>query len=119
VELLAEFFVSTAPAGDYSLADGFAIRRRRKAGTDGGPGRSSGRGNRRDGVHVLSFAEEKDGDRRRKFASAENNPEGEATRSKKKRPPTPEVGQALRAAYQRTIDEDIPAEMLDLLGKLG
>ena len=38
---------------------------------------------------------------------------------KTKRGSTPEVGQALRAAYQRTIDEDIPTEMLDLLGKLG
>lgn len=40
-------------------------------------------------------------------------------RSKKKRSPIPEVGQALRSAYQQAIDEDIPPEMLDLLGKLG
>ncbi|HEX8653930.1 MAG TPA: NepR family anti-sigma factor [Allosphingosinicella sp.] len=31
----------------------------------------------------------------------------------------PEFGQALRSAYQRTLDEDVPPEMLDLLGKLG
>ena len=37
----------------------------------------------------------------------------------KKKPPAGEVGQALRSAYQRTIDEDIPPEFLDLLGKLG
>jgi hypothetical protein len=30
-----------------------------------------------------------------------------------------EVGQALRAAYDRTVSESIPPEMLDLLGKLG
>jgi len=30
-----------------------------------------------------------------------------------------DMGSALRSVYQRTIDEDIPAEMLDLLGKLG
>lgn len=29
------------------------------------------------------------------------------------------VGDALRSVYQRTVDEDIPPEMLDLLGKLG
>ncbi|WP_374126469.1 NepR family anti-sigma factor [Sphingomonas sp. 28-62-11] len=28
------------------------------------------------------------------------------------------MGQALRTVYQRTIDEQIPQEMLDLLGKL-
>ena len=38
---------------------------------------------------------------------------------KKKRGDSPEVGQALRTVYQRTVDEDIPPEMLDLLGKLG
>jgi hypothetical protein len=29
------------------------------------------------------------------------------------------VGQALRSAYQETVGEDIPPEMLDLLGKLS
>lgn len=29
------------------------------------------------------------------------------------------VGTALRSIYQRTIEEDIPAEMLDLLNKLN
>lgn len=29
-----------------------------------------------------------------------------------------DVGSALRAAYQRAVEEDIPAEMLDLLSKL-
>ncbi|WP_380928129.1 NepR family anti-sigma factor [Sphingomonas arantia] len=29
------------------------------------------------------------------------------------------VGQALRSAYQRTVNEDVPADLLDLLGKLG
>lgn len=28
------------------------------------------------------------------------------------------MSQALRSAYQRTVDEDIPPEMLDLLSKL-
>lgn len=30
-----------------------------------------------------------------------------------------EVGSALRAAYQSAVDEKIPPEMLDLLGKLS
>jgi hypothetical protein len=34
------------------------------------------------------------------------------------RRPTGDVGSALKSAYQRTLDEDIPPEMLDLLGKL-
>lgn len=29
------------------------------------------------------------------------------------------VSQVLRTVYQRAVDEDIPAEMLDLLNKLG
>lgn len=38
---------------------------------------------------------------------------------KKKRVAGDGVGQALRSAYERTLNEDIPPEMLDLLGKLG
>lgn len=30
-----------------------------------------------------------------------------------------EVGKALRSVYDRTLNEDIPPEMLDLLGRLG
>nr|WP_244624533.1 NepR family anti-sigma factor [Sphingomonas sp. So64.6b] len=29
-----------------------------------------------------------------------------------------DMGAALRTVYQKTVEEDIPAEMLDLLGKL-
>ncbi len=38
---------------------------------------------------------------------------------RKKRSETPEIGSALRTVYQRTVDEDVPPEFLDLLGKLG
>lgn len=38
---------------------------------------------------------------------------------KKKRGSGDGVSDALRSAYERTLDEDIPPEMLDLLGKLG
>jgi hypothetical protein len=65
----------------------------------------------------LSF--EDDRDRRRKI---EQGPEPETSArppAKKKRGGSPEVGHALRAAYQQAVSEDIPPEMLDLLGKLG
>lgn len=32
--------------------------------------------------------------------------------------PDSSVGQALRSVYEQTVEEEIPAEMLDLLGKL-
>lgn len=44
---------------------------------------------------------------------------GESRRPRKRKAPPGEVGDALRSVYQRTINEDIPPEMLDLLGKLG
>jgi Anti-sigma factor NepR len=67
----------------------------------------------------LTFASDKDDERRRRSAPPTESGEGEAPVVKKKRGTTPEVGNALRAAYQRTIDESIPPEFLDLLGKLG
>jgi hypothetical protein len=39
--------------------------------------------------------------------------------SRQKNASSPEVGHALRNIYQHTIDEEIPADLLDLLGKLG
>ncbi|MFW2830620.1 NepR family anti-sigma factor [Sphingomonas sp. ID0503] len=30
-----------------------------------------------------------------------------------------EVGQALRSAYDQTVNEDVPSDLLDLLGKLS
>ena len=65
----------------------------------------------------MSFQDETD--RRRKSDPEATDPEPAAPRSRKKRAPNAEVGQALRAAYRQAIDEDIPPEMLDLLGKLG
>jgi hypothetical protein len=66
----------------------------------------------------LSFAEDKDGHRRRKNDEAGGGAP-ETMRKKKQPRPAPELGNALRSAYQRTLSEDIPPEMLDLLGKLG
>ena len=65
----------------------------------------------------MSF--ESDKDRRRKTEQPRLAQSDEAPRSRKKRAPTPEVGQALRAAYQQAVSEAVPPEMLDLLGKLG
>jgi hypothetical protein len=66
----------------------------------------------------LSFTDDRDNRRRRK-PDPDDNRSPAASRSRKKRPPPGEVGNALRSAYQRMVEEDIPPEMLDLLGKLG
>jgi len=65
----------------------------------------------------LSFQEDKEGQRRRKPTS--DMTEDHSPRTKKRRAPVSEIGDALKSVYQRTIDENIPPEMLDLLGKLG
>jgi hypothetical protein len=68
----------------------------------------------------LSFTDEKDGDRRRRQdRPADTEIAQSRPKSRKKRADSPELGTALRTVYQRTVDEDIPPEMLDLLGKLG
>ena len=64
----------------------------------------------------MSFEDETD--RRRKPDPPQGDSD-ETPRSRKKRGPNAEVGHALRAAYRQAVDEDIPPEMLDLLGKLG
>lgn len=69
----------------------------------------------------MTFAREKNGGRR---GGPDRNAETEdistpRPKPKKKRVDSPEFGQALRSVYQRTIDEDIPPDLLDLLGKLG
>lgn len=68
----------------------------------------------------MAFVDEKDGQGRQKPSSdeMEADPAEKPVRAKK-RPPIPEVGNALRSAYQQAVNEDIPTEMLDLLGKLG
>jgi hypothetical protein len=77
----------------------------------------------------LNFADDTDGRPRRKAAASGDSPNPDTARrdpsasptpkAVAKRGNTPEVGNALRAAYQQTINEDIPPEFLDLLGKLG
>ena len=67
----------------------------------------------------MAFVDEKDGQRRQKSSSDETEANSDKSVRPKKRPPIPEVGSALRSAYEQAVNEDIPAEMLDLLGKLG
>lgn len=68
----------------------------------------------------MTFAREKDGERR---ARSDQQAETEAIKisqpKKKKRADSPELGSALKSVYQRTVEEDIPPDLLDLLGKLG
>lgn len=68
----------------------------------------------------MGFENEKDAETRRKseHPSATGTPVRSESK-KKKGPGGSNVGQALRSAYQRTIDEQIPPDLLDLLGKLG
>jgi hypothetical protein len=65
----------------------------------------------------LSF--ENESDRRRKTHNSSPADPEDVPRSRKRRGPNAEIGQALRKAYSDAVDETIPPEMLDLLGKLG
>ena len=76
----------------------------------------------------MTFQDDKDGERRRRSddevdstspTSGANGAGANGSGLRRKRPPAPEFGNALKSAYQRTLAEDIPPEMLDLLGKLG
>lgn len=70
----------------------------------------------REGNVDLSFETVKDGEgRRRSDPTQSSAAPADRLQSRKKRAA---LGSALRSAYQRTVDEEIPPEMLDLLGKL-
>lgn len=66
----------------------------------------------------MSFEKDRDGPRKRKPVDGVSPISSETKRSKKQ-PASGEVGSALRSVYDRALAEDIPPEMLDLLGKLG
>lgn len=79
------------------------------------------------GCWILSFDQNKDDAPRRRHGSGHGGGEAAAPApptqktpepNRRRRPPN-DVGDALKAAYDRALDEDIPPEMLDLLGKLG
>jgi hypothetical protein len=69
------------------------------------------------GVEILSV--ENESGRRREPDPSSPTDSDHMPKSRKKRGPNAEIGQALRKAYSDAVDEDIPPEMLDLLGKLG
>jgi hypothetical protein len=65
----------------------------------------------------LSF--ENESGRRRKPDTIPPANSEKMSKTGKKRGPNAEIGHALRKAYSDAVDEAIPPEMLDLLGKLG
>jgi hypothetical protein len=65
----------------------------------------------------LSF--ENESDRRRKTDPTIPADSEDMPRSRKKRGGNSEIGQALRQAYREAVDETVPPEFLDLLGRLG
>jgi len=66
----------------------------------------------------LSFDTDKDIERRRKSNHASETASARRP-ARKKSGNSGDIGNALRSAYQRTVSEDIPPDLLDLLGKLG
>jgi hypothetical protein len=121
LEPISEFFVSTATAGHY-LAAGWVLRIRFSISIGGRHGRqlknAAGAAPASRGVDDLSF--ENESDRRRKtdpapLADSEDMP----IRSRKRRGHNAEIGQALRQAYSDAVEESVPPEFLDLLGRLG
>ena len=69
------------------------------------------------GVDDLSF--DNQSGRRRKPDPSNSSQSDKMLKSGRKRAPNAEIGHALRKAYSDAVDEAIPPEMLDLLGKLG
>ena len=67
----------------------------------------------------MSFENGREGDRRRKGSASADGDTTAKSRSKERIGDAPELGSALRSVYDSTLNETIPPEMLDLLGKLG
>ena len=112
---MAEFFVSTTAAGFYQPA-GWRLPELR-ATAQGSSEVSRG------GSSLASEYNEENGEGGSKPDSG-NSSDGaghKSGRESKGKPKSlsPGVGNALRDAYQEALREDVPPEMLDLLGKLG
>jgi hypothetical protein len=71
-------------------------------------------------VRDLSFQDDRESGRRRKSDPISDSGNSQTTRGRRKRKASEssELGNALRTIYDRALDEAIPPEMLDLLGKL-
>lgn len=66
----------------------------------------------------MSFHADKDQRKRRQKTPSDSENAAGARPARRKSGQSGDVGTALRSVYQRTVDERIPPEMLDLLGKL-
>lgn len=66
----------------------------------------------------MSLSNDKDGDVRRK-SDPPRDPKAKHESRPTKARGDDGVGKTLRTVYQRAVDEAIPPEMLDLLGKLN
>jgi hypothetical protein len=123
VEPTGQFFVSMPLRGNYAPAGSGVCS---ITSGSASAGRTDifgccGRGSRPRGVKILGFEDERE--RRRKAehpldtdASAPGAASG--SKKRKRRGESAEIGQALRSVYDRAVNESIPPEMLDLLGKL-
>ncbi len=69
--------------------------------------------------NILSVDSEKDGARRRKSERPSSGARVKPRAKDKTLSDSPEVGRALRSVYDDTLNEKIPTDLLDLLGKLG
>jgi hypothetical protein len=67
----------------------------------------------------LSVDKDKDAGGRPQAGTPSQAKTQQKPKPKKKGPSDAEVGGALRSIYQRTVDERIPPDLLELLGKLG
>lgn len=118
---MADFFVSNAPrpilsGGEQGSVQSASAKARFRGQVEIYVERAAGPS----GVRILSFQNSKDDSRRPKSEmSADSDNPDHLPIPRKKRPRTSDLGDALRSAYQQTVSEEIPPEMLDLLGKLG
>jgi len=70
-------------------------------------------------VKNLSLPEDKKGKSKGKSTIDANSSHLAPERRGRRKVPSGEVGLALRSVYDGALNEEIPPEMLDLLGKLG
>jgi hypothetical protein len=71
-------------------------------------------------LKILAFGNDEDGKgRRRRPQSSRSDGTHDPASPARAKPVSSGVGNALREAYQEALREDVPPEMLDLLGKLG
>lgn len=67
----------------------------------------------------MTFHNELERERRRKAEGEHADDPDTSNKPRNRKKQSADVGDALRTVYERAVAEDIPPEMLDLLGKLG